>query len=697
MKEYGSHNDALVVKGTTAMNAKPWHWMNLKPDRYMDTSIAISQCAFHLFLSILMAYVLFREARESRNPFKWSKTDRALFLIALFYFVGGLLPILSPDYFLHSSPQHQIADLWRRSFHSILSVGGYWILLLAFSLWLQRDPPKRKNPLEWGAVDRTLLLIWVFLFVGGIDLLERLLLSSAQEPPWINQAFVMALRPIHLAEGAFVLLLLFAGLWLRRRAPENRIFVHVVIQYAAVSIAFNAYSFGALTDANAFLGGMALGAFALLLFQPSVALPAMSTFMVLTVGATIASGMGLIPYAPQYSASPIVDGKIDSAYLVSSLTWTTIVFLLIMSLMTFVLVRWRDREGRLSEMTVLLKKMFGRYLSTEVMNAIIENPTSLELGGERRRVTIMMTDLRGFTALSERLEPEQVVQMLNAYFEVMVDIVLEFNGTINEFIGDALLVVFGAPQEIKDRAERAVACAITMQNAMGKVNEQNRAKGLPDIEMGIGLNEAEVILGNIGSSKRSKYAVVGSGVNMASRIESYTVGGQVLISESVRAEAGHILRLDAQREIWPKGSEIPIRIYEVGGIGGTYKVALETGDTPPIPLVQAIPLHCTLLEGKKVEKSRIPCTLVRLSNRGAILQMSEPLEPLMNVKLNLSSAPKRLSTRDFYGKVIDLQEKNGFYHRIRFTAVPPELDAYFQALLQYATEMIKEKGSGVKA
>lgn len=104
----------------------------------------------------------------------------------------------------------------------------------------------------------------------------------------------------------------------------------------------------------------------------------------------------------------------------------------------------KERE-KLVDLTDLLKKMFGRYLSTEVMNSLIENPSALELGGERREVTIMMTDLRGFTALSERLEPEQVVQMLNAYFEIMVEVVLKYNGTINEIIGDALLVIFGAP------------------------------------------------------------------------------------------------------------------------------------------------------------------------------------------------------------------------------------------------------------
>src|SRR5262245_60604886 len=140
-------------------------------------------------------------------------------------------------------------------------------------------------------------------------------------------------------------------------------------------------------------------------------------------------------------------------------------------------------KAKSEEMAGLLRRMFGRYLSPEVMNALIENPASLELGGEKRRVTIMMTDLRGFTATSERLAPEQVVRLLNAYFEVMMEVILRYQGTINEIIGDALLVFFGAPQAMPDRAQQAVACAIEMQNAMARVNARNRDAGLPELEM----------------------------------------------------------------------------------------------------------------------------------------------------------------------------------------------------------------------
>jgi adenylate cyclase len=350
------------------------------------------------------------------------------------------------------------------------------------------------------------------------------------------------------------------------------------------------------------------------------------------------------------------------------------------------LLNLTEEREKLADLTVLLKKMFGRYLSTEVMNSLIENPSALELGGERRRVTIMMTDLRGFTSMSERFEPEQVVQMLNAYFEVMVEVVLKYNGTINEIIGDALLVIFGAPQDMPDRSQRAIACAIEMQNAMAQVNEENRVLGLPELEMGIGINETEVIVGNIGSSKRSKYTVVGSGVNMTSRIESYTVGGQILISESVCQEAGEVLRIDAQREVLPKGAETFLRIYEVGGIAGQYNLALEKKDLTLVTLARQIPLRYTLLEGKNVGKKWFRGSVVRLSEKTAVITLAEPLELLTNLKMNIEDVDEKLSTSNFYGKVIESLEEIEHTHLVCFTSVPPEVDAYFQSHRQHVAK-----------
>ncbi len=339
-----------------------------------------------------------------------------------------------------------------------------------------------------------------------------------------------------------------------------------------------------------------------------------------------------------------------------------------------------------TELSEFLKKMFGRYLSKEVMDSLLQDPSALELGGERRNVTIMMSDLRGFTAVSERLEPEQVVRMLNNYFEVMVEVIHQNQGTINEIVGDSLLVIFGAPQEIPDRAQKAIACAIAMQNAMAQVNRENSTLGLPELEMGIGLHDTEVIVGNIGSSKRIKYSVVGSGVNLVSRIESYTVGGQILVSESVRKEAGEILRIDAQREVLAKGTEVPLRIYEIGGIAGKYSLALEGGEPTLVTLARQIPIRYTMLEGKDVGKKGLEGSVLRLSTKSAEVALDTPVKILTNLKMNLGDVDENLGARDFYGKVIERSGENGQTHVIRFTSLPPEVDAYFQSHRQHAAK-----------
>ena len=350
-------------------------------------------------------------------------------------------------------------------------------------------------------------------------------------------------------------------------------------------------------------------------------------------------------------------------------------------------LRLAEREAK--ELSAFLKKIFGRYISTKVMDTLLENPSALELGGERKNVTIMMSDLRGFTAMTERLDPEQVVSMLNTYFEVMVEVVHQYNGTINEIAGDSLLVIFGAPQEIPDRSQQAIACSITMQNAMSRVNDKNRLAGLPELQMGIGLHDSEVIVGNIGSSKRIKYSVVGSGVNLASRIESYSVGGQILISESVYKKAGDKLRIDGQREVLPKGSEVPLKIFEIGGIAGKYNLALEKKDPNIVALSKKIPLRYTILKGKHVGRKNLEGSIVGLSKTGAEIVLYEPVEHFSNIKMNLRDVYEELSIKDFYGKVVEQSGNGKNNYLIRFTSLPLEIVSYFLAHQQHAGKRLE--------
>jgi adenylate cyclase len=225
------------------------------------------------------------------------------------------------------------------------------------------------------------------------------------------------------------------------------------------------------------------------------------------------------------------------------------------------------REEELRERRDFIRRVLGRYVTDEVANHVLSAPEEFHLGGERREVTILMSDLRGFTPMSDKLGPEKVVQILNHYLHHMVDIVLKWGGTIDEIIGDALLIIFGAPVLMKDHARRAASCAIEMQLAMEQLNQVLKAEGLVEVFSGIGLNTGEVVVGNIGSEKRMKYSVVGSPVNLTARIEAFTIGGQILASKETCDQLGPDARIDGKLRVNMKGYSKPVSIYEIGGLG----------------------------------------------------------------------------------------------------------------------------------
>lgn len=226
-----------------------------------------------------------------------------------------------------------------------------------------------------------------------------------------------------------------------------------------------------------------------------------------------------------------------------------------------------ESQRQLEARNQFIRKTFGRYLSDDIVASLLETQAGLHLGGEARRVTILMADLRGFTPMCERLDPAQVVAILNNYLGAMGDLVADHGGTVDEFIGDAILAVFGAPIHHPDHAPRAVACAVAMQRAMPGVNDRNRAAGLPSVEMGIGLGTGDVVVGNIGSERRAKYGVVGGRVNLTSRIAGLAAGGQILASEATVLEAPGAARYSGSREVALKGVTGLVSIYEASATG----------------------------------------------------------------------------------------------------------------------------------
>ncbi len=337
-----------------------------------------------------------------------------------------------------------------------------------------------------------------------------------------------------------------------------------------------------------------------------------------------------------------------------------------------------DKNTELARAHELVRRAFGRYVSEEVAASILKSPEGLDLGGEEREVTILMSDLRGFTALASRLSPHDVIEFLNLYLEAMVDVISRYEGTIDEIIGDAILVIFGAPLVCDDNAAKAVACGLAMQLAMMGVNQRLSAKGAAELEMGIGIHTGRVIVGNIGSLRRTKYAAVGSNVNLAGRIESFTTGGQLLISENTRERIQADLRIDGQFQVEPKGATCSLQLFEIGGIGEPFNLSLPSRSETLYPLPLPLPISFTVLEEKFVGRTVHAGRLATLAESGAGIESEMSLVSLSNLKIGIEPVAGANPGGEIYAKVIGAVAGASAQTRIRFTSLSPELKVWVQ-------------------
>lgn len=336
---------------------------------------------------------------------------------------------------------------------------------------------------------------------------------------------------------------------------------------------------------------------------------------------------------------------------------------------------------QLEERNRFIRETFGRYTSDDIVEVLLDMPEGLKLGGEKRWVTILMSDLRGFTAMVERLEPTAVVAILNNYLSVMIDIIQAEGGTIDEIIGDAILVLFGAPVSWPDAALRAVRTALAMQQAMAAVNRHHREQGWPEIAMGIALHGGEVVVGNLGSRKRTKYGVVGRAVNLTARIESYTVGGQILVSPALLTEAGTGLLLGEEILVSAKGMRQPLACRELLGHAAYPELQRARLEETVTPL--AAPLACFFrrLDGKHLEDQAQPAQLTALGPNRACLTADDLPERHSNLLLTLTADPATPDAPELYAKVISRQEEPQAGCLLHFTSVSPAMAAVLKQLL----------------
>jgi len=344
-------------------------------------------------------------------------------------------------------------------------------------------------------------------------------------------------------------------------------------------------------------------------------------------------------------------------------------------------VRSRDEVGQLTRafnqmqdglrQRDFIRSAFGRYVSPEVAETLLASPEGLRFGGEKRMITVLMSDLRGYTRFAEQGDPAMVMDVLNGYLARMTDIIIEHGGTINEFIGDAIFAVFGAPLPHADHAERAAGAALAMQRAMARVNRDHAARGLPPFDMGIGLNTGEAVVGNIGSEQRAKYAVVGSAVNVAARVEGATVGGQVFVTAATYEGIRALADVAAPVTVALKGLSEPLALYELRGLSGRFGHARtpESAETDPEAAVR-LPLACWIIEDKIVRPDPVSGFVVRVGRHRLTVRLDVTLAALTNVRLRLEYPALGRASEDVYGKVVgDEPADGGRLTRIHLTSI----------------------------
>lgn len=313
-----------------------------------------------------------------------------------------------------------------------------------------------------------------------------------------------------------------------------------------------------------------------------------------------------------------------------------------------------------------IRNVFGRYVSDEVMDTVLHDPEGLQIGGAKRDITVLLSDLRGFTALTDRLPADAIMRLLNRYFERMIEVISEHSGIVIEFLGDGVLALFGAPKPLEDHADQGVACALSMQLAMESLNAIHLSEGLPAIEMGIGLTSGEVVVGNIGSERRAKYGVVGTPVNLVARIEALSTGQQVLISSGTLARCKARVHVKSEFQVSVKGIKAPLTIHDVTGIENGERIVLRPMQLDLRPVIREVVFELSVLDGKSVSSAHLFGHVRAISPRAALVNFEQALAPHTDVRICAVTVDGQRTETELYAKVIS---NSGSEVVLRFTSV----------------------------
>ena len=213
-----------------------------------------------------------------------------------------------------------------------------------------------------------------------------------------------------------------------------------------------------------------------------------------------------------------------------------------------------------------IKRAFSSYVARQVVDEILKHPDEYTFSGERRNVTVIFCDMRGFTPLTERLPPEEVVAALNDFYSLMIDLTIKNEGYLNKFLGDAVMAIFGAPTAYPDHCMRAVKTALAMQSAVAELSARRVTQGKDAMSIGIGISAGEAVAGSVGTEFQTEYTVIGDRVNLAARLESNAKPGQILVSEETYRQVADQVIANCLGPMSVKGKEEPVTVFEISGL-----------------------------------------------------------------------------------------------------------------------------------
>ena len=300
-----------------------------------------------------------------------------------------------------------------------------------------------------------------------------------------------------------------------------------------------------------------------------------------------------------------------------------------------------------------------------------------------RRVTILLGDLRGFTAMSATQPAGVVITVLNRCLSRMSEVIYRYRGTIDKFMGDAIMVLFGAPVQRDDDVSRALACAIEMQIAMRDLNAEHHKAGLPELHMGIGINTGTVMAGRFGGDVYSEYTVIGNEVNLASRIEAFSLRGQVLISESTYQRSAADIVVTEAMEVHVKGKGEPVCLRELIAIPAL-NLKVPRQDFRRSHRVEVkLPCSLRLMNNKIVMPHAIKASIRDLGYHGMLLSVERPLTVHTEVKLEFDLMLVDYRATDIYAKVLNAKRSGSrWLVGLEFTSIPVEADTKIQVFVQ---------------